>query len=67
MSRPHVMTQADTKAIVAGLTALGDAFEAADDPRWFTVARAAAALEGIRLGVVAVDPLHQPRREVSHV
>ncbi|UCV02332.1 hypothetical protein [Dechloromonas denitrificans] len=39
-------------ALVTELQAIGDRFEAAGDKRWFTVARAAAILEAIRLGFI---------------
>lgn len=63
----HVVPQDQAKAMVAALVAIGDELEAKDDPRWYDVARTAAALEGIRLGVIEVAPLYQPRSEVAHV
>lgn len=48
--------QEQARQIVADLTAVGDALEAANNPLWFKVARAAAMLEGMRLGVAAIKP-----------
>ena len=49
---------------VERLQAVGDKMEAAGDPRWFSIARAAALLEGLRLGITLIDdtePSGQPQ------
>lgn len=50
------LSQTKAKRIVAELTRIGDQLEAADDPRWYEIARAAATLEALRLGVLTVEP-----------
>jgi hypothetical protein len=56
--------QANAKAIAAQLTAIGDEFEAQEDPRWFAIARAAALIEGMRLDVVAIEPFNPQTEQV---
>ncbi|MBI2307543.1 MAG: hypothetical protein HYU78_09585 [Rhodocyclales bacterium] len=48
--------QAQARQLVADLEALGEQLEAQDNPLWYRAARAAAALEGMRLGVAAIEP-----------
>lgn len=50
--------QERARRIVADLTALGDQLEAQNNPLWIAAARAAATLEGMRLGVAAIEPLY---------
>lgn len=59
------LSAADLRRHVDGLQAVGDALEAAGDPRWFPVAQAAAVLEGLRLGLVMVDASAPPEFEWS--
>jgi hypothetical protein len=64
MKSANQVRQKDAKAAVDSLIAIGDQLEAADDPRWFPVARAAALLESLRLGVAEVAPHYSQRHEV---
>lgn len=57
MSTNPVITQAKAKRMVVELTAIGDRLEAENNPAWYEIARAAAALEGMRLGVAVIEPL----------
>lgn len=50
-----IIPQAQTRQIVSDLTVLGDQLEAQNNPLWIRVAQAAAALEGLRLGVAVVE------------
>lgn len=56
MNAVHTIPQTQTRQIVADLEALGDQLEASGNPLWIKAARAAAALEGLRLGVAVVEP-----------
>lgn len=48
--------QETARQMVADLEALGTQLEAQDNPLWIRAARAAATLEGMRLGVAAIEP-----------
>lgn len=48
--------QQQVRQLVADLEALGEQLEAQENPLWHKAARAAAALEGLRLGVAAIEP-----------
>ena len=50
------ISQDKARQLVADLEALGDQLEAQQNPLWFKAARAAAVLEGMRLGVAAIEP-----------
>lgn len=41
--------------VVNSLTALGDQMEAAHNPQWLIVAKAAAMLEAMRLGLLVIE------------
>lgn len=56
METAHTIPQAQARQIVSNLTALGDKLEAENNPMWVAAASAAAALEGLRLGVSAIEP-----------
>ena len=49
------ITSDEVRKHVEQLQAVGDRMEAAGDPRWFSIARAAALLEGLRLGITQID------------
>lgn len=51
----YPVTPAQMASLSAELVALGDSLEAKDSPAWLTVARAAALVDGLRLGLVRVD------------
>lgn len=53
----HTIPQAQARQMVAALTALGDQLEAQNNPLWIRAAQAAAALEGVRLGVAVIEPV----------
>lgn len=59
------LTSADLRRHVSRLQEVGDQLEAAGDPRWFPIAQSAAALEGMRLGLVLVDAEETPEFEWS--
>jgi hypothetical protein len=48
------MTSDELRRHVERLQAVGDQMEAAGDPRWFSIASAAAVLEGLRLGITLI-------------
>ncbi len=50
-----VLSPDDLRRHVERLQAVGDELEAAGDSRWFSIAQAAALIEGLRLGLVLVD------------
>lgn len=50
------ITTDDLRKHVNGLQAIGTQMEKADDPRWLPIAQAAALLEGLRLGLVVIEP-----------
>lgn len=56
MSAPYMIPADQSRQIAADLIALGEQLEAQNNPLWIKAARAAAALEGIRLGVAVMEP-----------
>lgn len=56
MSALHTIPQGKARDLVFLLTALGDELEAAQNPVWFSLAQAAATLEGLRLGLIEIEP-----------
>lgn len=48
--------QEQARRVVADLTALGEKLEAENNPLWIKAARAAATLEGMRLGIATMEP-----------
>lgn len=62
----QTITQSRARDMVGRLTAAGERLEAMEDPAWFEVARAAAFLEGLRLGLIKVECYGQEKAEVAH-
>lgn len=56
MIAAHAIPQAQARQLVSNLTAIGDKLEAAGNPEWIDIAKAAATLESLRLGVLTVEP-----------
>lgn len=56
MSALHTIPQTSAQDMVHLLTALGDQFEADHNPAWLPIAQAAATLEGLRLGLIEIEP-----------
>lgn len=65
MSTMPIISQAKAKRMVQELTAIGDRLEADNDPAWYEVARAAASLEALRLGLLTMEPLINECSEVA--
>lgn len=56
MSALQTIPQAKAQDMVHLLTVLGDQFEADHNPAWWPIAQAAATLEGLRLGLIEIEP-----------
>lgn len=65
MNTTPTISQAKAKRMVQALTTLGDRLEADNDPAWYEIARAAASLEALRLGLLTMDPLVNACSEVA--
>lgn len=65
MSTTTILSQAQAKRMVQKLIAVGERLEAEDSRDWYEVARAAASLDALRLGLLTVEPLVNERSEVA--
>lgn len=60
MSATATISQAQAKRMVQKLIEVGDRLEAKNSRDWYEVARAAASLDALRLGLLTVELLEIP-------
>lgn len=51
----YPVTPAQMASLSADLVALGESLERSERPEWLTAARAAAVLDGLRLGLISFE------------
>lgn len=59
-----ILPSKKAEQIIEELTVVGEQLETLHNPQWLVVAKAAAMLEAIRLGLLAIET--QPGSEVRH-